>query len=181
MNHSLKDLNLIQEILPLFDYTLNDFSKEVLSKMLLLPLSGVPEILERQNIIKALLNNYEIIETYSYSKPDFHEIFVFLQDNSRLVKEKLSGLTLFFSGKQKQQIRSKIIQFVIIFNKIETCISQKPGIDSLPVSYRNEFAGLISFLSSLNLRHYDSLIRKNKLQTYHAIELFQIVKDKTAA
>ena len=178
MNHNLKDLDVISDILPLFDYTLNDFSKEVLSEMLLLPLNGIPEILERQNIIKAFLKNYEVFETYSYSKSDFHEIFSFLRDNSLSAKKKLFGLTLFFPEKQKQQLRSKIIQFVIVFNKIESSISQKLNTDNLPAAYRNEFTGLINFLSSLKLKYYDTLIRESKLRTHHAIALFQIIKDK---
>ena len=76
--NSIQDLNLEKEILPLFNFTLNDFSKKVLLNILNKPLSSKSEIIERQDILNGFLENNNILNNYSYSPLYLKEVHNFL-------------------------------------------------------------------------------------------------------
>lgn len=65
--NNLLDLNIEKEILSLFDYSLNMFSKRKIIEILEKPLESLNEIIYRQNVLKGFIDNNEVLKNYSYS------------------------------------------------------------------------------------------------------------------
>ncbi len=110
MNNT-QDLHLEKEILPLFDYTLNKFSKKVLLDVLEKPLLNENEIMLRQKVLKGFLDNYEILKNYSYLVSDLLGVYNFLgYFKIGDLKKRSFKYRLFASKYQKAQDKSNFIQ-----------------------------------------------------------------------
>ena len=77
MNY-VQDLHIKKEIFPLFDNTLNKFSKAKVLEILQTPLKNTQEIYLRQNIFRAFSKNKKILKNYSYSVSYLVEVYHFL-------------------------------------------------------------------------------------------------------
>src|ERR1700730_17377383 len=96
----VKDLHIEKEILPLFDFTQNDFSKKVLFTILNTPLNSINDIHVIQDILKGFIENNEILKEFSYSRGDLMDVHEFLERliGSITTKKELR-LQLLFSEK----------------------------------------------------------------------------------
>lgn len=179
--NNIKDLNLQTEILPLFDYTLNDFAKETLYQLFLEPLSTVSDIEKQQEKIKGFIANSEIFNNYSYSRLDFHEVYKFLNDTSYQTKVQVSKMRLIFLENERHQARAKFIQFILLFHKLQITYLQRINISFFPEDYKKELISLDNFVTSFNLKYYDELVREGKLKTKHLLALAKIISSKQKA
>jgi DNA mismatch repair protein MutS len=176
--NNIKDLNLQSEILPLFDFTHNDFAKDALLDLLQEPLSDIDDIETRQCIIKAFLANLETFKDYSYSRVDYYEIYRFLSDTSIETYVKGIKLKLLFSEKERNQTRARFIQFVILFRHLHVSYIKRINTSIFPREYKDELIELNDFLTAFNFEFYDELIRDDKFKTKHINELTKIVLEK---
>ena len=78
--NNLKDLSIEKEILSMFNYSLNMFTKQKILEILENPLQSIDEILFRQNILKGFKENHKILEDYSYTVLYLNEVHFFLND-----------------------------------------------------------------------------------------------------
>ena len=78
--NNIQDLNIKDEVLPIFDYSLNIFAKTKIIKILHTPLNSVEEILYRQNILKAFAKNNSVLKKYSYTVLYLKEVHFFLNN-----------------------------------------------------------------------------------------------------
>ena len=74
-----KDLNIEDEILPLFDFTFNLFSGQAVRDILKAPLGSEKEILSRQHILKGFTGNNEVLKEYSFNRFNLSEIYDFFE------------------------------------------------------------------------------------------------------
>lgn len=176
--NNIKDLNLQTDILPLFDYTLNAFAKETLYQLFQEPLSAVADIEKRQEIFKGFIANAEIFTNYSYSRLDFHEVYKFLNDTSYQKNVKASKMRLLFIESERHQTRAKFIQFILLFHKLHFTYLKRINASSFPEDYKRELVSLDNFVTSLNLRYYDELVREGKLKIKHLLALAKIISGK---
>jgi len=72
--NNLKDLNIEKELLPLFDYSLNKFTKKKIIEILKTPLKSVIEITQRQDTLKGFIANNNILKDYSYTVLYLNEV-----------------------------------------------------------------------------------------------------------
>jgi DNA mismatch repair protein MutS len=175
--NNIKDLNIQKEILPLFDFTFNDFTKDALYQLLQLPLPSVTDIEKRQEIIKGFILNSEVFNHYSYSRVDFYEVHNFLNDPSVQNYEKERKLKFLFSEKEKNQTKAKFIQLLVLFHKLNIFYIKRIKIGDFPESYQKEIIAINDFLSSFNLNFYNNLIRENQFKIKHILELTRVVSD----
>ena len=82
MTTNIQDLNLEKEILPLFDFSNNDFTKNVIVAFLGENLETQGEVNARQEILKAFISNGNVLKEYSNSRFDFLEAYRFLNELS---------------------------------------------------------------------------------------------------
>jgi DNA mismatch repair protein MutS len=176
--NDIKDLNLQTEILPLFDYTLNDFAKETLYQLFQEPLSTIADIEKRQETFKGFIANSEIFNNYSYSRLDFHEVYRFLNDTSYQNNVQASKMRLLFLENERHQTRARFIQFVLLFHKLQITYLKRINIGFFPEDYKKELILLFNFFTSFNLKYYDELVREGKFKTKHILALAKVISGK---
>ena len=176
---NISDLHIHQEILPLFDFTLNDFSKETLVALLHEPLSSIEEILLRQEILKGFIANLAILKNYSYSRIDLYEVHTFLTNYYDLdTSKKGLRLKLLLSEKERHKTRSKYIQLTLLLHKLQTNYLKGLNTKIFPEIYKREIQSINDFLTSFNLTYYEELIREQRFKIKHIIELTKVISAK---
>lgn len=167
----IDDLKLVEEVIPVFDYTHNQFAKKKLVEIISKPLNSENKIYLRQNILKGLISNNNILSNYGYSAADLIEIYHFMRNlNSDFSKKKL-----FFFRKKKiyQSYKSKFIQFVLFFNRIKNLFIDRISLDAFPAEYKEELEKIKIFLNCYNLPFYEKIIHENKFKVSQVIMLLR--------
>lgn len=173
------DLNILQEILPLFDFTHNDFSKETLISIIKEPLSSTEEILKRQEILKGFIINVDFLKDYSYSPMDLFEVYTFLGNYASIETSRRGlKLRLLLSERERHQTIGKYIQLVLLFHKMHFYYLRRIDIKYFPEDYKREILCINDFLSSFNLSYYEELIREQRFKIKHIVELISIISEK---
>ncbi|WP_224484705.1 MutS-related protein [Robertkochia aurantiaca] len=174
--NNLNDLNIDQEILPLFDYSLNIFTKNKILEILKNPLKSTEEISERQNILKGYSLNSKILNDYSYTVLYLNEVYYFLNDGKidDLSQNRLK-YKLFGSKQEKARYISKFNQLILFFHRLESRYFTRLKLASFPKEYASNIRRIIQFFSKFNLHKYEGLIREKRLKNNHIIELTQII------
>ncbi len=175
---NLKDLNIEKELLPLFDYSLNMFSKRKILEILENPLSSTTEIIERQNILKGFSCNEKILKEYSYTVLYLNEVHFFLNDGKieDLSKKKLK-YRLFTSKKEKIHYISRFNQLILFFHRLESKYFSRLDLKQFPKSYECSIRRILEFLSHFELYKYENIVREHRLKDKHIIELTQRINE----
>ena len=175
---NIKDLNLEDEIVPLFNYTYNDFSKEFLIHILTHPLSSKDEIINRQLVLKSFIANHNILSNYSYSRLDLLEVHAFLAYSNKEVFTKGLKLKFFLSETIRHQTSRKYIQTILLFHRLNSYYFKRIETRLFPENYKSELQSLNEFFNSFNLNHYEKLIQDQKFKASHVIELATLIFQK---
>jgi DNA mismatch repair protein MutS len=176
---NVHDLNLEEEILPLFDFTFNVHSGTVVKEMVNAPLESNEEITERQQILKGFLAHRELLKDYPYSRFDLTEIFNFFET---IIAGNFIGVLLhrrlLFAEKERNQKRGKLILLILLFHKIQSDYISKIDRKQFPKDYGLEIQYLNAFFVDFNLDHYEMIFRKKKIRVRHIVELMKIITEK---
>lgn len=176
---NIKDLHIEKELLPLLNFTKNDFSKNILLDILNQPLNSLEEIFFRQTLLQGFIANYDVLKNFSYSRVDLLEVFAFLkQSNFSANPKRISKIQLLISDQKRYRKAGELIQVVQLFHKFQIFYFSRLNLDKFPKEYKNILHNLNDFLSSLNLTKYEILIREQKFKVKHIIELNQLLTKK---
>lgn len=176
--HNIKDLNIESEIVPLFDYTHNNYAKEVLCNLFITIPKTQEAIYDRQNTIKAVLLNIEKIKRPSYYRVDLEEIYQFtsniIQQENVYEKSKIKRIIKSITAKEKrQQLMGKVIQLIITVNKIYDQYFSSIEISLFPLSFKNRLGEMIDFFTSLQTNHYVQLISNDMFRYSHMDKMLE--------
>lgn len=176
--NNIKDLNIENEILPLFDYSLNMFSRCKILEILEKPLQSISEIIKRQNILKGFAQNEKILKDYSYTVLYLNEVHFFLNDEKieDLSKKKLK-YKLFTSIQEKIRYTSKLNQLVLFFHRLESKYFTRLRLEAFPKDYASDIKQILEFLSSFELHKFEHIIREKRLKDNHVIELTEKINE----
>jgi len=178
---NVRDLNIEDEIRPLFDFTYNNYSGKKVKDILTKTLSSKEEILLRQQLLKGFIANREILKDYSYYRFNLSEIHDFLETIFiGSVSTKSLRLRFMFSEKAREQKRGKLILLVRLFYAINKDYLAKIDTSVFPAQYAAELEEIKKFFAGFNLDRYETAFNKNKFRISHMVELMMIVTKKTA-
>ncbi len=179
--HNITDLNITKEILPLFDYTYNDFAKQVLIQLLNNVPNNLEDVLCRQKIIIGCNSNWEILHSFSYSKIDLNEVYQYLKklesDNTIVQGHKLR-VKLFLSEKEKYRTQARLTQLIQLFHRINSLYLSRIKLDAFPLIFQEKLKNMYDFLNSFNLIKYNQVIEEKGLKLSHIVELVALINDK---
>ncbi|WP_010518784.1 MutS-related protein [Croceivirga radicis] len=176
--NNIKDLNIEKEILPLFDYSMNMFSRNKILEILGKPLQSTSEITQRQNILKGFSKNQKILKDYSYTVLYLNEVHFFLNDEKieDLSKKKLK-YKLFASKQEKTKYTSKLNQLILFFYRLESKYFTRLRLEDFPKDYVSSIKQILEFLSSFELHKFEHIIREKRLKDNHVIELTEKINE----
>lgn len=179
MNNT-NDLNIEEEILPLFDYTFNLYSGKAVRGLVTEPPDKMENVLTRQQILKGYIANYEIWKEYSFSRFNLSEIYGFFETFgagnffANNMKWKLR-----FSEKERSQRRGRLILLILLFSKIHTNYISKLDTKLFPPEYASELDWLNHFFEDFKLAHYEKIYQEKKtLHVSQIVELMAIITEK---
>lgn len=174
------DLHIEEEILPLFDFTFNLFSGKAVHRLVIEPPGSMEDILNRQQVLKGFIANYEVWKEYSFSRFNLSEIYDFFETFgvgnffAANMKWKLR-----FSEKERSQRKGRLILLIRLFSKIQTDYFEKLDAKLFPPEYASELDLLNRFMIDFNLAHYEKIYEKKKTLTVaQIVELMGIVTEK---
>jgi DNA mismatch repair protein MutS len=172
---NIQDLHIEKELLPLIDFTSNEFSKIALKEIIKQPLGSEEEIFQRQFIIKGFISNNSILKDYSYSRREMSEILSFLkQSDFKENPKRNQRLQLFLSEQSRHRKESSLIQVVLLLNKIQLFYISRLNLAVFPENYKKDLVSINDFLSGLNLAKYELIIREQKFRVKHIIGLTKL-------
>lgn len=176
--NNIKDLNIEKEILPLFDYSMNMFSRNKILEILEKPLQSTTDIIERQNILKGFSENEKILKDYSYTILYLNEVHFFLNDEKieDLSKNKLK-YKLFTSKQEKTRYTSKLNQLILFFHRLESKYFTRLRLEAFPKDYASNIKRILQFLSNFELHKFEHIIREKRLKDNHVIELTEKINE----
>ncbi|MCK8521454.1 hypothetical protein M0D21_07740 [Aquimarina sp. D1M17] len=179
--NNIQDLHIEKEILPLFDHTLNNFSRSKLLELLYAPLKSKSDIKHRQGILRGFTANRGILSTYSYSVSYLIEVHEFLTnyDISDLSQRKFAYRFL-TSKKIKVEHRSRLSQMILLFHRLYSFCFSRLSLQAFPNEYANILREIIDFFAVFNLAHYEELIREYKFGDTEVIELCSKIEELQA-
>lgn len=169
--YQVKDLYLDCELLPLFDYTRNDYAQKKLKQIIETPLVNLEEIIKRQEILKGLIKQGKILDQYAYSRHEFNEVYQFITDTQRHQSILKSRLKLYWNKGHKLQTKARISQVVLFLHKLAFQYFSRIDIQLFPLPFQKQIQWLQEFLASFNLNFYQNLISEGKLKIKHLIEI----------
>lgn len=179
MHMELKDLDIDNDILNLFNYTLNDNAKYKVKLLMAKPLQNKEEVNMRQEILKGFISNSTIFTNYSYSKIDFREVDLFLQNfQGANYLPKFIKYRLRFSKQLYFVYRAHCIQLILLYHKLHNQYIKNLSTAAFPEAYKDDIRFIDAYLSGFNTAYYENLIRKNSLRTKHIIEIFKYIEKK---
>lgn len=170
--NNIKDLNIEKEILPLFDYSMNMFTRNRILEILTKPLQSTKEIIQRQNILKGFSENEKILNDYSYTVLYLNEVHFFLNDEKiEDLSQKKLHYKLFASKQEKTRYASKFNQLILFLHRLESKYFTRLRLKVFPKDYASSINRILQFLSNFELHKYEHIIREKKLKDKHIIEL----------
>lgn len=177
MNNT-QDLLIQNDILPLFDYTLNADSKSVLADILQKPLSSIAEIKVRQSIIQQIINCKPLWDEYSYSKIEYTDTYKFLSFFAVEDLKPKEYLIYRFKKQKRNILEGEYMQLIPYLYNLEMMIKDKIDINAFPKKYQDDLKFIINFITSFKPKHYKSKISKDKFGYKSIQQLNTIVSDK---
>lgn len=177
--NNIQDLNIKNEILPIFDYSLNSFTKNKILHLLETPLISEDKIIERQDILKAFGANMKFLENYSYTVLYLNEVHFFLNNFKEV---NLKSTSFLFSSPDYDEIHlnNKLHQMLLFLYRLESVYFSRITIKYFPENYKKDLNRILSFLSFFELKQYELIIREKRLKRKHVKELInKIIKLKT--
>lgn len=168
--NNIQDLNIKNEILPIFDYSLNSFTKNRILYLLETPLISEDKIIERQDILKAFGSNMKVLENYSYTVLYLNEVHFFL-NNFKAVELKSMSFLFSSPGYDEIFLNNKLHQMLLFFHRLESVYFSRIAIKDFPEIYRKDLNRILSFLSFFELKQYELIIREKRLRRKHIKEL----------
>tara|TARA_R110000868_G_scaffold163800_1_gene396131 strand:- start:10436 stop:11698 length:1263 start_codon:yes stop_codon:yes gene_type:complete len=177
--NNIQDLNIKDEVLPIFDYSLNMFAKAKILEILHTPLNSVEDILYRQNILRAFAKNNNVLKKYSYTVLYLNEVHFFLNDTVLVdLRESKIKYRFFTPRREKSILSGKLNQLIIFFHRLQTFYFTRLSLEPFPEPFKDKIKEIVSFLSQFQLEKYEHLIREHRLKDSHIIALTHILVDQ---
>ncbi len=175
----VEDLNLDEDIIPLFNYTNNQHAELELYKILKEPICTPPLASERQAICKGFISNWAILEDFSYQVLNLKESYAFLtniaENKLLLGKHTLrTKVQLQLSEKERSQRRSQLVQVVLLLERIYSKFLSRIDKNKFPLNYQTSLGQSISFLRKLRLEYFAHAINEDKFSVARMVEILQL-------
>lgn len=179
MYNNIKDLRIEKELFPLFDNTINGYSKKILKDLLNNKLNSIEEIEYRQKILKGFISNYDILKDFSYTKRNLTEVYNFIETETfEIYLNKNKRFFIRLKNKHNHPVYSKIIQAILLFQRLNTYYFSKIIPDYFPSPYKESITFLVSFLIELRTEYYEDLFLRNKFNSKNIIDVIELFSRK---
>lgn len=159
---NVEDLKLAEDLLFLFDNTLNDDSKAQIKIILKTPLDSIEAIKNRQLALKEILNS-GLHHCYTYHKTDYSEVFYFLNLMDSQYFKNVDFLTYQFQKKANNRLIGHYIQLSYFFESIDKIFTTCVDIHKYPSYYQENLQFIIQYIRSFQFQKFKKHIANGKV------------------
>lgn len=170
----IQDLNIKKEVLPIFDYSLNSFTRNKILNLLETSLISESQIIERQDILKSFITNIELFKKYSYAVLYLNEVHFFL-NNFKIEQVERKYLLFFSPSTDEMFLNNKIHQLILFFHRLESICFLRLNLRDFPETYRTDLKRILTFLSFFQLNKYEKIIKEKKWKNKDSKEIIAII------
>jgi len=166
---NLTDLKIESEIIPFFDISLNRHSREALASLFHTLPKSMSEALEREQVIQGFTANLGKIKVLHSYKRDLEESYEFccrLESHLPVSKMKLR-----FSRKKREQLLSRSIQLLRMFERINHHYFSRLDVDQFPPAYKRSIREIIEPICTFE-KEWSLLIKKGNYLTVSEVTGF---------
>jgi DNA mismatch repair protein MutS len=176
----VRDLKLKDEVLPFFNFTNNENSENYLFSLL----KDVPEqealIRQRQATVQGFIDNWHILENFTYRKLDLKEVHAHLEEIANKTfdskKSKIAfTLKLQFSETKRSRLWSRLVQMILFINEIKRQYLSRLDKSKFPDNFKRQLQSTLSFINNLRLERNEELINENCFTVPKMIEFTQLL------
>jgi DNA mismatch repair protein MutS len=177
----VNDLQIEKEVLPLFNYTHNEYAEETLLDILTEVPASVELILERQATIRGFLAHWDTLEDFSYKKIQFREVHTFLREvsNGTLILEAnplKAALKLWFSEEERYRSQAKCTQVVLFLRRIQREYFSRLPLADFPETFRRQLETIAGFMQKLDLEANAAAIEYNRFSLTHVVNFARALR-----
>jgi hypothetical protein len=180
MNH-IKDLHFKEEILPLFDYVINELSRERLLGLLTELPASVEQIYSRQQMLKALLQYPRLFASFSYARIELSEAYETTMNNKQrgelLLNNRVSFYLPFASIKQQQE-KAKVYLVLSFFKRINSAYFEGLDVNAFPEFFKIPLQKVHQLFSDLELETYNPPGIKKSFRTSQLVNTMEMIDEK---
>lgn len=178
---NIQDLHFNKEILPLFDFTHQEHSREALVQLLSEMPGSVEEIHLRQQILQCLIDQEMLQAPFSYSRLEFMEVYRTIEDLGNQGVD-LSGspsqLTYLFFKSKKDREAGRLHQLFIFWHRVQQAYFIHLNPDNFPEDFGNHIRNIRRFLAELNVDKYAVIARSSGFSISTILHLTRLLQQK---
>jgi DNA mismatch repair protein MutS len=178
---NIGDLHFRKEILPLFDFCYNEFSRDVLNWLLSEIPDTLDETLSRQHILKELIKNEQLYRPFSYSRSEINEVYTYIKD-LRLRDFDAAGGSLtihfLFAGRKRRLEQARLSQLLLFFHKVDRAWFSTLQPDRFPWEFQNRVKNIQRIFSDLEIGKYQAIVHRQGLTITDMARLIQMIEQK---
>ncbi|HWK05783.1 MAG TPA: hypothetical protein VNS58_19215 [Puia sp.] len=196
---NIRDLHFEKEILPLFDFAGNEFSREALIRLLSEIPSTLEEVLMRQQVLRCLLSIEKLqapaagagagsrmamaspggsASGFLYSKSEFNEVYRTVEE-IRNREDPLPGrLYLFFFKSKRDRESGRLNQLILFFYKLRQAYYANLRPEEFPEVFGARLKSSIRFLADLEIEKYQAIVRGRGLYIAEIARLMEKLGEK---
>jgi len=175
------DLHFTKEILPLFDYLYNEYSRDTLVQALTEMPGSVEDIYYRQDILKALLQHEHLYVPISYSKVEFNQVYSYIEEK-RAGGANLTGVSLqahfFFSSSARNREKGGLYQLFYFFYRINQLYFSRLRVEVFPTPFGERIRNIQRMLAELQVEKYYFIARDRGLSLPDTARLAELLQKK---
>jgi DNA mismatch repair protein MutS len=177
----IDDLHFKKEVLPLFDFVQNEFSRDSLIELLSDFPGSMEEVLTRQRIIQCLMGNEALQAAFSYHRSDFNEVYGYLK-SMKTRDMSLSGTSLkihfLFARSERNKESGRLSQLVLFFYKIHQFYFSHLEESSFPKVFSDQIRRCRDFFSEIGLAKYQAIARARRFRIGEIAVLVEFLRTK---
>jgi DNA mismatch repair protein MutS len=180
---SVRDLHFKKEIIPLFDFVCNEYSRDVLSQLFSEIPEDMTEILFRQQILKAIIGHEPLFRPWSYAKSELNEVYIYSANVNRQHEWQGSfpKMRFLFSGSRKiQREKGQLTQLYIFLQKIGQFYFSHLDIGQFPADFADRLRNMTRLLAELEVGKYEEIARRRGLTILELTRLSGLLSQKAA-
>ncbi len=159
-----------------FDFTNNSIAYQKLCVLLQTPLNSFAAIAQRQLILKACIKNIKKGAVIYYFNDELMDAFQFMNAISNIHTLRLK---LYFPEREIRTLKSKILNTVILLNKIRRFL-ETFHTEYFEEEYQAELNEIKNFLQPLNTEYYAKLIADSRFKNEDYSTFYQKILTKKA-
>ncbi len=178
---NIRDLHFNKEIVPLFDFVGNEYSRDTLIRLLSEIPDTMEEVLYRQTILKTMLKNQALTLPFSYTRSEFTGAYSYTEGiNSREINPQPAflNLTYFFSRSKRDLQRGGLSQLFLFLDKIERAWFSQLNPAAFPEPFASELNRVMRLLAELQVGKWAGIARKKGFSISELARLTGMVDEK---